>query len=340
LVSNKGIGIVFSTFARISNIISGMKFSKEARIGLLVAFAFLAFFAGFYFLKGSNLFSGENKYYAYFDDVQGLQLSSAVQVKGLTVGRVADITLNEGAKVKVTIAVRKKINVTAGSLVKLASADLLGTKVLKLEIKEGDKAAETGATLQATVEGNLVDNLSGQVTPLINDIRHVVATLDTVLGGVNNMLNKETRDRLASGVASLDVTMKNFAELSQKLNNESSQLASVIRNANSITANLANSNQQVTNILKNAEGISKQLADAPLEQTIKDLQTTIAQLQGVVNKINNNDGSLGMLVNDKQLYNNLTDALKTLNTLMADVNAHPSRYINVTIFGRKNKDTH
>jgi phospholipid/cholesterol/gamma-HCH transport system substrate-binding protein len=306
----------------------------------LVAFAFLAFFAGFYFLKGSNLFSGENKYYAYFDDVQGLQLSSAVQVKGLTVGRVADITLNEGAKVKVTIAVRKKINVTAGSLVKLASADLLGTKVLKLEIKEGNKAAETGATLQATVEGNLVDNLSGQVTPLINDIRHVVATLDTVLGGVNNMLNKETRDRLASGVASLDVTMKNFAELSQKLNNESSQLASVIRNANSITANLANSNQQVTNILKNAEGISKQLADAPLEQTIKDLQTTIAQLQGVVNKINNNDGSLGMLVNDKQLYNNLTDALKTLNALMADVNAHPSRYINLTIFGRKNKDTH
>jgi phospholipid/cholesterol/gamma-HCH transport system substrate-binding protein len=211
---------------------------------------------------------------------------------------------------------------------------------LKLEIKEGNKAAETGATLQATVEGNLVDNLSGQVTPLINDIRHVVATLDTVLGGVNNMLNKETRDRLASGVASLDVTMKNFAELSQKLNNESSQLASVIRNANSITANLANSNQQVTNILKNAEGISKQLADAPLEQTIKDLQTTIAQLQGVVNKINNNDGSLGMLVNDKQLYNNLTDALKTLNALMADVNAHPSRYINLTIFGRKNKDTH
>jgi phospholipid/cholesterol/gamma-HCH transport system substrate-binding protein len=317
-----------------------MKFSKEARIGLLVTLAFLVFFAGFYFLKGSSLFSGENKYYVYFDDVQGLQPSSAVQVKGLTVGRVADITLNEGAKVKVTIAVKKKINVTVGSIVKLASADLLGTKVLKLDIKEGGKTAEAGALLEPGIEGNLVDNLSGQVSPLINDIRHVVATLDTVLGGINNVLSKDTRDKLANSVASLDVTLKNFSELSQKLNNESTQLASVIRNANSITTNLANSNQQVTNILKNAEGISKQLADAPLEQTIKDLQTTISQLQGVVNKINNNDGSLGMLVNDKQLYNNLTDALKTLNTLMADVNAHPSRYINVTIFGKKNKDTH
>jgi phospholipid/cholesterol/gamma-HCH transport system substrate-binding protein len=317
-----------------------MAFSKEARIGLLVIIALLAFFAGFYFLKGSNLFSGENKYVAYFDDIQGLQLSSAVQVKGLTVGRVADIKLNGGGKVQVVIAVKKKIQVTKGSLLHLASADLLGTKVLKLDISPSTEIIQAGDTIQAAIDNGFVDNLSGQISPLIADIRHVVATLDTVLGGVNNILNKDTRDKLSSSVASLDVTMKNFAQLSQKLNAESGQLASVIRNANSITDNLAKSNQQVTNILKNADGISKQLADAPLAETVKDLQTTIAQLQGVVNKINNNEGSLGMMVNDKQLYNNLTEALKTLNVLMADINAHPSRYINVTIFGKKNKDTH
>lgn len=306
----------------------------------MVLLALLVFFAGFYFLKGSNLFSGENEYYAYFEDVQGLQLSSAVQVKGLTVGHVTEIKLNGGDKVRVAIAINKKIQVTKGSVLKLASSDLLGTKVLKLDIMENAPAAEDESTLAAQVEGGVIDNISSEISPLIKDIRHVVATLDTVLGGVNSMLNQDTRNKLSSSVASLDVTLKNFSELSRKLNNESSQLASVIRNANSITTNLANSNQQVTNILKNAEGISNQLANAPVEQTVKDLQATIAQLQGIVNKINNNEGSLGMMVNDKQLYNNLTETLKTLNVLLADVNAHPSRYINVTIFGRKNKDTH
>ncbi len=316
-----------------------MKFSKEARIGLLVAAALLIFFAGFYFLKGANIFSGENEYYAYFDDVQGLQTSSAVQVKGLSVGRVVQISLNEeNGKVKVLLAVNKKIAVTQGSAVKLASADLLGTKVLKLEIADGGKQIEDGATLPAKIEGGIIDNLSGEIAPLIKDIRHVVASLDTVLLGVNNLLNEETRKHLSNSVASLDVTLKNFSTLSQKLSNESNQLASVIRNANSITTNLANSNQQITNIMKNADDISNQLAHAPIEQTVKDLQATIAQLNGIMAKINNNEGSLGMLVNDKALHDNLAESLKTLNALMADMKAHPSRYINVTIFGRKNKN--
>ncbi|OSZ82022.1 hypothetical protein CAP35_01760 [Chitinophagaceae bacterium IBVUCB1] len=316
-----------------------MKFTKEARIGLVVALAFLIFFAGFYFLKGANLFSGENEYYAYFNDVQGLQTSSAVQVKGLTVGRVVAIKLNDkDSLVKVLIAVKKDIDVKEGSSVKLASADLLGTKVLKLELSDKGKELEEGATLPAKVEGGIVDNLSGEIAPLITDIRHVVASLDTVLYGVNDMLNKDTRKHLANSMSSLDVTLSNFSALSQKLNNESNQLAGVIRNANSITTNLANSNQQITNIMKNADDISTQLAHSPIEQTVKDLQATIAQLNGIMAKINNNEGSLGMLVNDKALHNNLAESLKTLDALMADMKAHPSRYINVTIFGRKNKN--
>lgn len=316
-----------------------MKFSKEARIGLLVAIALFIFLAGFYFLKGANLFSGENEYYAYFDDVQGLQTSSGVQVKGLTVGRVVEISLNkEDGKVKVLLAVNKKIKVTEGSSVKLASADLLGTKVLKLDVAKNDKELAEESVLPAAVEGSLIDNLSGEIAPLVTDIRHVVSTLDTVLLGVNNMLNPETRQHLSNSVASLDVTLKNFSALSEKLNSESNQLASVIRNANSITTNLANSNQQITNIMKNADNISGQLANAPIETTVKDLQSTIKQLNGIMTKINNNEGSLGMLVNDKALHDNLAESLKTLNALMADINAHPSRYINVTIFGRKNKN--
>ncbi len=316
------------------------KFSKEIRIGLLVAISLLVFFSGFYFLKGANLFSGENTYYAYYDNVQGLLTSASVQVKGLSVGRVATIKLNPDGKVKVELAVSKKIKVTRGTTAKLMSADLLGSKVISLEVAQGTEPAEDEDTLQGVLEGGLLDNLSAEIAPLIQDIRHVVGTLDTVLVGVTGILSPQTRQNLSNSVASLDVTMRNFSQLAAKLNGESEHLAGIIKNVNSVTGNLAKSNQQVTNIMKNMDGISSQLAGAPIEKAFKDLQAAASQLQGVINKINANQGSLGMLVNDKQLYSNLTESLKTMDTLMADIKAHPSRYINVTIFGRKNKDTH
>jgi phospholipid/cholesterol/gamma-HCH transport system substrate-binding protein len=312
-----------------------MTFSKEAKIGLLVTVSFIILFAGFYFLKGANLFSGENEYYAYFDNVQGLQPSAAVQVKGLSIGRVANIELNGGGKVKVTLALSKKIKVTDGTNVQLASADLLGTKVINVNLGAGTTEVPEESTLPATVEVGIIDNLSSEITPLIQDIRHVVGTLDTVLVGVNTMLGPDTRARLSSSVASLDETMKNFSQLSAKLNGESQELAAIIRNTNSITTNLSNSNQQISNIIKNTETISDNLSKAPVDDMIKTMNETTTQLQGIVSKINNNEGSLGLLVNDKQLYTNLTSSLNTLNLLMADLKAHPYRYVNVTIFGKK-----
>lgn len=315
-----------------------MRFSKEAKIGLLVAISLLVFFAGFYFLRGSSLFSGEKEFYAYYDNVQGLQSSAAVQVKGLGVGRVANIELMDGEKVKVTLTVSKNVAIPVGTSAELASADLLGTKIIRLKLGTGTQIAEDGATLPASIEGGIIDNLSVEIAPLITDLRHVIATLDTVLVGVSGVLNESTANSLANTVTSLDVTMKNFSELSVKLNNESDQLASIIRNANSISSNLANSNEGITNIIKNAEQTTNNLSAAPIQETVKELQSAAQQLDGILKKINNNEGSLGMVVNDKQLYNNLSATMNTLNELMADINARPWRYINVTIFGKKNKN--
>lgn len=312
-----------------------MKFSKEARIGLLVAISFLILFAGFYFLKGANLFSGEHEYYAYFDDVQGLQPSAPVQVKGLNVGRVAKIELNGGGKVKVTLAVGKKVKILQGTTVQLASADLLGSKVINIELGNGPAEIPEEGTLPASVEGGLIDNLSVEITPLIQELRHVVASLDTVMAGINSMLGPETRQHVSSSLASLDVTMQNFASLSAKLKNESEELAGIIRNTNSITSNLARNNEQITGIINNTQKISDNLAQAPISETVKTLNETLQELQGIVTKINTNEGSLGMLVNDKQMYNNLTETAKTLDALLADLKAHPYRYINLTIFGKK-----
>ncbi|HTN46292.1 MAG TPA: MlaD family protein [Flavipsychrobacter sp.] len=312
-----------------------MSLSKEARIGLLVSIAIIVFFAGFYFLKGSNLLSGEHEYYAYYENVQGLQASSPILIKGMQVGRVSDIHLDENGKVKVTLAVKKKMNIPKATVANLISTDLLGTKGISLELSNSSQLAENEETLPSAIEGGIIDAVSAEITPLLQDLRHAVGTLDTLLQGVNGVLDDKAKANLQASLANLDVTTRNFSQLSGKLNGESDRLASVIRNADDITGNLARNNARVENILKYTELTTEQLSRAQIEPTLAELKTTANQLQGIMTKINSNEGSLGLLVNDKGLYTNLQATLQSANSLLADVEQHPTRYINVTIFGRK-----
>ncbi len=313
-----------------------MKLSKEARIGLLVAVSFLIFFAGFWFLKGSNIFSGENEYYTYYEGVQGLQPSAPVQIKGVNVGKVQAIRL-DSSSVEVVLAIPEKVRLPKGTIARMISLDLLGTKAIRLELSDDSSVIQDGETITTDVETGIIDNISHEISPLIADVRHVVGVLDSVLVGVDNMLNEQTRQNLSASMASLNITMQHFSELSQRLNRESDQLASMIRNMNDITGNIAKNNESIDRILDNAAATTDQLKQAPIEQTIRELQSASTQLNELMAKINNGEGSVGMAFNDKQLYTDLTKTLVTLQSLMADIEAHPSRYINVTIFGRKKK---
>lgn len=310
---------------------------KEIRIGLLTISALFVFVAGFYFLKGSNLFSSEHDYIAYFDNVQGLTPSSQVLVRGMVVGRVEAIQLTEDNQVEVRFAVKKDIHVGEGTVAVLASTDLLGTKALSLTLNTSNPALAANSVLPSDVEGGLIDAISTELNPLIQDIRHAVASLDTILVSVHKVLDGESQQHLKQGIANLNATMSHLNAFSSKLDQESEQLAGVIRNANTVTGTLANNTQKLDNILTNVEKTTDELAKAPISTTVQQLESTIGELSGILQKINKNEGSLGLLVHDKALYNNLTSSLQTLSTLMADIEANPSRYINVTIFGRKNK---
>jgi phospholipid/cholesterol/gamma-HCH transport system substrate-binding protein len=315
-----------------------MKLSREGRIGLMVAISILVFFAGFYFLKGSSVFSRENTYYAYYDNVEGLQPSAVVQIKGLQVGKVSGITLNGADRVKVTLEIPKSTVIPRGTVAKLVSVDLLGTKGIRLELGTSKDPVDDEERLASTVEGGIIDKLSAEITPLLLDVRHVVGVFDSVVSGFSNTFDQQTKQNLQEGVAALKVTTQNFSEMSQRLNRESGALAATIRNANSITANLASNNENINQTLTNLHQVSGQLSGAPLQATINDLQTTVSQLNILMEKINRGDGSLGMVVNDKQLYEELTASLNNLKFLMADLKSNPSRYINISIFGRRNRD--
>ncbi len=314
------------------------KLKHEAKIGILVATTIILFILGFNFLRGRGVFSSDKEYITYYDNVQGLQESAVVQLKGLTVGRVSEIVL-QGAKIKVTFLLKKEVKIPVGSVAQLASADLIsGTKIITLDMTNSTEFIPAGGTVTGKASGGILDNLSDQVSPLGGVRQHTVISLDTLLNSVNNVINDDARRHLNSSFASLESGLDQLAALSAKLNAQSGNLAAVISNANSITGNLANSNARITNTLGNLEEFSGSLRNAPVGQTLEKLQQTADQLQGIVSKINNNDGSLGMLLSDKKLYNNLSSTLGTLDTLLGDLKQHPSRYINVSVFGRKAKD--
>ena len=250
-------------------------------------------------------------------------------------GRVSAIGIAPDGRIRVTIAVKKATDVPGGTLAKMAATDLLGTKAIALILGDGKDLIAPGTELPSAVEGSIIDALSAEITPLLLDLRHVVGTFDTLVTGVNGVLDPAAKANLQASIANLNQTTENFAALSTRLNAEGGQISGIIRNTNAITENLAANNTRIDRIILNAETTTQQLTDAHIDQTIAQFKSAALELQDIMGKVNSSQGSLGLLVNDKGLYNSLNTSLGTLNSLMADVEAHPARYINVSIFGHR-----
>lgn len=316
-----------------------IKIKNEVKIGILVTVTIAMFILGFNFLRGRGVFSSDKNYYTYYDNVQGLQPAAVVQLKGYAVGKVSKIELQADRRIKVTFALKKDIQIPKGTVAQLAAGDLIsGTKLISLQMTNDATYLPEGSFVQGKASQGILDNLGDQVSPLVGVVQHTVVTLDTLLSTVNTIINDDTRKHLNSSFASLEIALEQLSGLAKQLNAQSGNLAGVINNANSITGNLANSNARISNTLSNLESFSTSLSNAPVQQTVEELQRAASSLQGIVSKINDNNGSLGMLLSDKRLYNNLTGTLGSLDTLLTDLKAHPAKYINVSVFGRRAKD--
>ena len=314
-----------------------MKISKEVRIGILVSLSILIFFIGFNFLKNATVFSTDKEYYCFYSNVAGLQNSANVQIRGLNVGHVSGLQLIDGKGVKVTVTVSKTIELPVGTVAKLESA-LLATPTISLELGSGPGVVPPGGELISYIEGGVVDNLSSELTPRLKELRATIIAFDSVLGGVNAIVGVENQKTITEAIRSVKATADNLAALSGALKQEGGEISAILHNANNITGNLARSNDTITHLLSHVNNVARHLDDAPIEKTVQEIHGTMAHLNDVIEKIDKGQGTLGLLINNKDMYNNLNNSLSSLNALMADIKAHPSRYINVNLVGGKKKD--
>lgn len=298
--------------------------------------AIAALILGFNWLKGSSLFQHSKKIYAVFDNVEGLDLSNQVQINGLQIGNVsaineADKDLSKG--ILVTITLKKDVNIPKNSVGVINSGLLNAATIV---ISKGDEAQylENGDTLFTKKKSNLLSQVQESVNPVILKLGGTLQSLDSLIQAVGSMFDPRLKNNFSAIIANLAAST---AQLQIMLNQQTGALAQSLKNVNTFTANLAKNNDHITHTLENVEKTTSNLSAARIPETVESLQGTVNELRGTLAKMNSTNGSLGLLLNDKKLYQNLEGSTRSLNILLDDFRVHPKRYVNISVFGRKDK---
>lgn len=315
-----------------------MKINYETRIGILAVVAIVFLILGFNYLKGKNLFEKNDKLYAIFPKVTGLTTSNPVVINGLQVGMVSAIqerSRNIFDGIVVTINLARDVNIPANSVAYI-STDLLGGAQLVLDPGNANEYLQDGDTLRTKVKPGLMDQVTANIDPALKTLDGTLQSLDSLIEVAGTYFDPATKNNFHKIVANLTAAS---ASLNRLVAEQNSSLSRTLTNMDSVTSNLAGNNQKINNTLSNLEKTSEGLANAKLEETVAALEQTVQGLNGVLEKANNKDGTLGMLLNDKKLYTNLESTSRSLNILLDDFRVHPKRYINVSVFGKKDKST-
>lgn len=303
----------------------------EFKVGLFGLLVLVILFFGIKFLKGSDIFQRENVYYATYNDVSGMLVSSNVFINGLRVGYVKEITTtNERAdNFVVAFTVRSDIKIPEDSKILLFSSDLLGSKALKLQLGNSSKIISDGDTIKSDKELGMLDNLGASISPMMNN-------LDSILSSLNNILNIQNQNSLQNTIANIETTTARLGNITTNLDNlmssEKTKLAKIIENTESITSNLKDNNQKLTNIIQNVDNIVDSAAKANIGSTLIETGKSIERLNSVLGVIEKGKGNVGLLINDEELYKSLDNSAKNLNKLIEDIKENPKKYINVSVF--------
>ncbi|MCU0381752.1 MAG: MlaD family protein [Chitinophagaceae bacterium] len=312
-----------------------MKISNETKVGVLAAFAITLLILGFNFLKGRNLFEKKDTIYAVFQKVESLSTSDPVKINGLQVGIVSDIEEKDQnlSGIIVSIHITKTVNIPDNSYAVISSNPLGSTTV---NIVKGTSTAflNDGDTVQTNPSLGLLDEIKGTLSPTVGQVNGTLKSVDSLVEQLGSTLDPKTRSNLQAVIANLSSAS---ASLNTLLNTQQGALAATLNNMSAVTGNLRNNNDSINRIIGNVETMTRKFSELDLQKTLSKLESAVDNLNLTLKKVNSNDGTLGLLMNDPKLYNNLNSTTNSLNLLMQDIRLHPKRYVNVSVFGKKDK---
>jgi phospholipid/cholesterol/gamma-HCH transport system substrate-binding protein len=310
-----------------------MKISNETKVGILTISGLTILILGFNFLKGKDIFKKTKKIYAVFNDLGSLSKSNEVKINGYVIGSVYQLDAQDENVdgIVATINLTKNVNIPKDSKA-FISAPLIGASYLVIEKGSSTSYLKSGDTLATRVDNSLIDDVKAAMNPTLAKVRSSLDTLDMVLGNVNRVIGKENRDNLYQLLANLNMAS---SSLNGFLDKENGPLAKIFDNAYSVTDNLKKSNDSITALFSNAKQFTDKLSKLDLQKTLDSVHQVLAELKSTIQKVNSTDGTLGKLINSKELYDRLNSAILSAEILMDDLRTNPKRYVNLSLIGRK-----
>lgn len=294
-------------------------FSKEVKIGLMGVVALLLLFLGINFLKGVNLFKPSNNYYIAFSDVKGLAQSSPVFANGYSVGIVRDIIYdyNRPNNVLVEISVNDNLRIPQGSTARL-DAEMLGGCTLRLMLAANSTGNYTPGD---TIPGSDSQGLMEKAGEMLPQVELIVTRMDSLLYTLN---------RLAAD-PNLPLILQNAEQMTAQLNATSVQLNALMHK--DVPQLASKFNTIGDNVIRLTDSLNR----IDLQTTVAQLNSTLANLKQMSAQLNSKDNTVGLLLNDPALYNNLNQTINSANSLLQDLQQHPKRYVHFSLFGKKDK---
>ena len=306
-----------------------MKITREVKTAILVIASILLFIWGYSFLKGKDLFINYKTFYVEYKSVEGLATSAPVTLNGLVIGKVTNITINENTGVLlVELQIKTDFPISKSSTASIYEPGFIGGKQIAINHNFNDKIlAVDGQTLMGDVKAGLTDKVGDQLAPLQEKLEKLLGNADTLISGLNNVLDKKGQQDLKQSLAELNKTIEQFHKASLSVNTL-------------LDKNKTKINGVVTDFSKiagNFSKISDSLNKADIGKTVKKLNATLGRVDGIVSGLESGKGSLGKLLNDDAFYQNIKSSTKELELLVQDIRLYPTRYVNISVFGKKNK---
>ncbi len=324
-----------------------MKISKELITGVIAILAIGLLVAGVNFLKGNSFFGGDDTYYAYFPNSGQLAPASSVTLNGVSVGKVMAVEFvpenDESEKVKVTFNISEdNVKIPKGSHIEIGSLDLFSKGMLIHMSSDLSKGYhESGDFIEGKVASDMMAQVKSYADPISQKLQVMMNSIDKMVTGISAFWDSTATSEIEGSLKEVKIAIKRFGNAAEEIEGlvatEKVKLSRILANVETITLNLKKSNEAVKKIVGNVESITDDLVTADFKGTISNAKETLAGINDVLAAANSGEGTLGKLLGDDALYNELVKSNTELQDLLNDIQVHPERYIHFSAFGAKTK---
>lgn len=320
-----------------------MKISKFTKLGILIVASLAILIWGLSYLKGNDIFKRSNSYHVVYNRIEGLSNSNDVLLSGHKIGQVKNISFlpDNSGRLVVSFTIDSDIKLPVNTVAQIISSDLLGTRVIKINLGDQEGFYTTGDTIPGDVESDLKEQVSMQVVPLKNKAEELLGSLDSAITVLTVIFNEDARKNLSESFENINQTIYNIektsADFQSLVAGKKDNVERIITNLDNITTEISNSTDDFKNALENLSSLSDSLLQYPISPILKNISESTEKVNEVIARLESTDNTAGLLLNDTQLYENINILTDNLSMLTNDIRVNPERYLKFSAvdLGRK-----